>query len=321
MRHKSLIFKRSASGILGAFFKIAMRQSRAATSLVLFISFVASLLLLSAVSWADDSDGSPQWCTQAKTKVETLICENGQLGDYDRELTAYYEALLKTLDPSDQSDLIQSQKKWIAEREQCGSTAKAAEKLVICVGTRIRERIDLIRKRIQETAAEKRLSEFAKFDLRTFKAPAFEFQYPSSWHLKTTADGGISLESESQEMTLGFEKTVTSPEKCAYEEPGLSENEIRRFFFMGKMQIGGHEFDTFHRGWIPNGEVRSYYGFFNGRCFTIVVFDDSYSPRKCGSLDDVNKRADCEIAELEAKDLMAYSDGVIRTIRFLHDQK
>ena len=38
MRHKSLIFKRSASGILGAFFKIAMRQSRAATSLVLFIS-------------------------------------------------------------------------------------------------------------------------------------------------------------------------------------------------------------------------------------------------------------------------------------------
>jgi uncharacterized protein len=193
MRHKSLIFKRSASGILGALFKIAVRQSRAATVLVLFISFVAGLLSLSAVSWADDSDGSPQWCTQAKTKVEILICENGQLGDYDRELTAYYEALLKTLDPSVQSDLVQSQKKWIAQREQCGSTAKAAEELVICVGTRIRERIDLIRKRIQETAAEKRLSEFANFDLRTFKAPAFEFQYPSSWHLKTRADSGISL--------------------------------------------------------------------------------------------------------------------------------
>ncbi|MGH9494637.1 MAG: hypothetical protein ACRD3B_06535, partial [Candidatus Sulfotelmatobacter sp.] len=64
--------------------------SRAATGLVLFISLVAGLLSLSVISWADDSDGSPRWCTQAKTKVEKLICENGQLGDYDRELTAYY---------------------------------------------------------------------------------------------------------------------------------------------------------------------------------------------------------------------------------------
>ena len=240
MRHKSLIFRRSASGRSGALFKIAMRQSRAATGLVLFFFFVAGLLSLSAVSWADDSDGSPEWCTRAKTKVETLICENEQLGDDDRELTAYYGALLKTVEPSVRSELVQSQKKWIAEREQCGSSAKAAEELVICVGTRIRERIDLIRKRLQETA-EKRLSEFAKFDLRTFKAPAFEFRYPSSWQLETTEDGGISFKTESQKMTLGFEKTVTSPEKCAYEEPGLSEDEIRRSFFKGKMRIGGHE--------------------------------------------------------------------------------
>ena len=295
--------------------------SRAATGLVLFISLVAGLLSLSVLSWADDSDGSPQWCTQAKTKVEKLICENGQLGDYDRELTAYYEALLKTVEPSAQSDLVQSQKKWIAEREQCGSTAKTAEELVSCVDTRIHQRFDLIRKRMQETVAEKRLSEFAKFKLKTFKDTAFEFQYPNSWHLETTEDGGISLRSEPQEMILGFEKTETSPKKCTYEEQGLSEDEIRRFFYAGKMQIGGQEFNTFHRSWIPSGEARIYYGFFNGHCFTIGVSDNSHSSRKCGSIDDGKDRADCEIAEFEAKDLMAYSDGVIRTLRFLHDQK
>lgn len=294
-----------------------MRHSRAATGLILFISLVGGLLSLSALSWADDSDDSPQWRTQAKTKVEKLICENGQLGDYDRELTAYYEALLKTVEPSAQSDLVQSQKRWIAKRKRCGSTATTADELVICVSASIRQRIDLIRKRIQETAAEKRLSEFAKFKLKTFKGPGFEFQYPSSWLLGTTEDGGISLKSEPQEMTLGFDKTVTSPKECTYKEPGTSEDDIRHFFYTGKMQIGGQEFATFHRSWIPSGDGRSYYGFFNGHCFTIGVSDDSWSSRKCGSIDNGKDRADCEIEELEAKDLMAYSGRVIRTIHFL----
>lgn len=170
-----------------------MRHSGAAKSLVLFISLVGVLLSLPVLSWAVDSNDSPQWCAQAKTKVEKLICENGQLGDDDRELTAYYEAFLKTVGPSAQPDLVQSQKKWIAKRERRGSTATTADELVICVGASISQRIDRIRKRIQETVAEKRLSEFAKLKLKTFKGPAFEFQYPSSWLLGTTEDGGITL--------------------------------------------------------------------------------------------------------------------------------
>ena len=133
-----------------------MRHGRAATGLVLLISSVGGLLSLSVLSWADDSDDSPQWCTQAKTKVEKLVCENEQLGAYDRELTAYYEALRKTVEPSAQSDLVQSQKKWIAKRERCGSTATTADELVICVGASILQRIDRIRRRIQETAADRK---------------------------------------------------------------------------------------------------------------------------------------------------------------------
>jgi len=117
-------------------------------------------------------------------------------------------------------------------------------------------------------------------------------------------------------MVLGFQKTVTSRKKCTYEEVGFSEDEIRRFFYAGKVRIGGRQFNTFHRSWIPSGEAQIYYGFFNGHCFTIGVSDNSHSTRKCGSIDDGKDRADCEIAELEAKDLIAYSDGVIRTIRF-----
>ena len=297
-----------------------MRHSRAATGLVLFISLVAALLSLSVLSWADDSEGPPQWCKQAKTKVEKLICDNGELGDYDRELTAYYEALLKMVEPSAESDLVQSQKKWIAERERCGSTAKATEELVNCVDTRMHQHYDFIRRRMQEAVAEKRLSEFAKFKLKTFKNTAFEFQYPSSWQLETTEDGTVSLKSDPEDgMSLGFEKTVSDPKKCTYEEEGLSEDQVRKFFYQGEMRIGGQEFGVFYRSWIPSGAGHHYYGFFNERCFSIHVGDDSHSSRKCGSVDGGKARADCEIAELEAKDLMAYSVGVLRTLRFLHD--
>ncbi len=294
--------------------------SRAARGLVLFIPFVAGLCSLSVLSWADDSNGSPQWCAKAKTKVEELICD-GPLRELDRELSAFYETLVKIIEPSAKSSLVQSQRKWIAERERCSVTATKPAELVDCVETKIRQRLDFIRKRLQETVAEKRSLEFAKFQLKTYKDTGFEFQYPGFWHLEITEGGGISLKSDPEEMFLGFEKTVTDPKKCTYEEEGLSEDEVRRFFYEGKRRIGGQEFDIFYRSWIPSGKDRHYYGFFNGRCFSIHVSDNSRAPSNCGRIDDGEGRANCEIGELEAKDLMGYSEGVLRTLRFLHVRK
>jgi len=294
--------------------------SKKTTGLILFYSAVAALFPLSVLSWADHLDGSPHWCEKAKTKVEKLICGAGQLGEFDRELAAYYEALLKMVAPGARSDLVQSQKKWIAEREQCGAAAKNAEDLVSCVDTKIHQRSDLLRKDLQERNVEKRLSEFSKFKLKTFKNAAFGFQYPGSWQLETTQDGEVSLKSEPEEMILGFERSVTSSNKCTYSEEGLSEDEIRSFFYKGKKRIGGQEFNTFYRGWLPSGEDRHYYGFFNGRCFAIHVSDNSQAAGNCGRIDDGEEGANCEIAELKAKDLMAYSEGVIRTLRFLNGQ-
>jgi len=294
-----------------------MRHSRAATGLVLFSSLVAGLLSLSVLSWADDLDGPPQWCTKAKTKVEKLICENEQLGLHDQELAAYYEFVLKEVEPRAQSDLVQSQKKWITERERCTAAARKSEELVQCVVTKIAQRLDFLRKRLQETIAEKRALEFAKLQLKTYKDAGFEFQYPGSWHLEIAEDGRVSLNSDPEEgMSLGFEKTVSDPKKCTYEEEGLSEDQVRKFFYQGKMRIGGQEFDVFYRSWIPSGNERHYYGFFDGRCFSIHVGDESHSSRKCASIDEGKARAGCEIAELEEKDLMAYSVGILRTLRF-----
>jgi len=290
--------------------------------LVLFLSLVGGLFSLSVLSWADDSDGSPQWCLKAKTKVEKLICEEGgQVGEYDQELGVFYETLLKMVEPSTKSDLVQAQKRWIAEREQCGATAEKVEDLVSCVYTKINQRSDLLLKDIAERNIEKRVSEFNKFSLRTFKDTAFEFQYPSSWRLETTEDGRISLRSQRENMILGFRKTVTSSTQCTYSEGDASEDEIRRDFYAGKKQIGGREFEAFNRSWIPSGEDRHYYGFFNGRCFAIDVSDNSGAPSNCNRIDIGRGRANCLIAGLEAKDLMAYSDAVIRTLRFLSHQK
>jgi hypothetical protein len=197
-------------------------------------------------------------------------------------------------------------KKWIAERERCSATARNAEELVDCVDTKIRQRLDFIRKRLQKTVAEKRALEFAKFQLKTYKDTGFEFQYPDSWHLEMTEDGGIRLKSDPEEMFLGFDKTVTDPKKYTYKEEGLSEDQVRSFFYEGKRPIGGQEFDIFYRSWIPSGKDRHYYGFFNGRCFSIHVSDNSRAASNCGRIEDGEERANCKIAELEAKDLMGY---------------
>jgi len=287
--------------------------------LVLFCPLVAGLFSHPVLSRADDSDDAPRWCINAKTKVEKLICE--QLGPHDQELGVYYETLLKMVEPRAKSDLVRSQKRWIAERGQCGAIAKTPEELGDCVSTKIHQRSDLLQKDIAEMNSEKRLSEFNKFDLKTFKDTAFEFQYPSSWHLETTEDGRISLKNEAEDMILGFEKAVTSAQQCTYSEEHTSEDQIRRDFYVGKVQIGGREFERFDRGWLPSGHDEHYYRFFDGHCFVVDVSDNSTAPSNCSHYGAGSSEAICVIAELEAKDLMAYSDAVIRTVSFLSDKK
>ena len=287
--------------------------------LVLLCSLVACLFARPALSRASQSDDSPRWCTNAKTKVEKLICE--KLGPYDQEMGLYYETLLKIVEPSAKSNLVRSQKRWMAEREQCGATAKTPESLNNCVSTKIRQRSDLLRRDIAGLNSEKRLSEFNGFDLRTYRDIAFEFKYPSTWHLETTEDGRVRLTNEGENMILGFGKAVTSAPQCTYSEADTSEDQIRRDFYTGKKQIGGREFERFDRSWLPSGHDEHYYRFFKGRCFAIDVSDNSTATSNCFHVGPGSWEANCVIKELEAKDLVAYSDAVLRTVRFSTGKK
>jgi uncharacterized protein YecT (DUF1311 family) len=295
-----------------------MISCRHAGAFVLLCFSGACLFARPAFSWPRQSDDTPRWCIDAKTKVEKLICE--QLGPNDQQLGLYYETLLKMIEPSAKSDLVRSQKKWIAEREQCGAIAKTPEDLHNCVSTKIQQRSELLRKELAELTSEKRLSEFNELQLRTYRDSAFEFRYPSSWRLETTEDGRIILKNDGEDMVLGFEKNVASPQQCIYSEGNTSEDEIRRDFYTGKTQIEGQEFERFDRGWLPSGHDEHYYRFFNGRCFAIDISDNSTASANCFHLGPGSWEATCVIEELEAKDLMAYSDAVIRTVRFLSDK-
>jgi hypothetical protein len=139
--------------------------------------------------------------------------------------------------------------------------------------------------------------------------------------LETAEDGRISLKNEGEDMVLGFEEGVTSPARCTYSEADLSEDEVRRDFYKGKKQIGGRDFERFDRGWLPSGHDEHYYRFFKGRCFAVDVSDNSTAPSNCSHGGSGSYEAICVIAELEAKDLMAYSDAVIKTVSFVSDKK
>jgi hypothetical protein len=236
-------------------------------------------------------------------------------------MSLYYETLLKIVEPSAKSNLVRSQKRWMAEREQCGATAKTPESLNNCVSTKIRQRSDLLRRDIAGLNSEKRLSEFNGFDLRTYRDIAFEFKYPSTWHLETTEDGRVRLTNEGENMILGFGKAVTSAPQCTYSEADTSEDQIRRDFYTGKKQIGGREFERFDRSWLPSGHDEHYYRFFKGRCFAIDVSDNSTATSNCFHVGPGSWEANCVIKELEAKDLVAYSDAVLRTVRFSTGKK
>lgn len=275
---------------------------------------LASLVPFSSSVRANETGNG--WCAKAKTNVEHAICDGGQLLAFDETLSVYYRELLRISEPQAKTELVDSQRGWIAERERCAQSTKTDEKLVECVDKKIQKRTGELTERIGRVLAEKRWQEFQGFKRKTYRAERFEFQYPADWKLKVQPDGRIQLRDERETMLIGVSKTVKSARGCVYSEPDTSEEEIRRSFYSGKRTIGGQEFERFDRGWIPSGEERHFFKYRDGGCFEIDVSDNSEAAGNCGRLDDGAERADCEIAKMDAKDLMAYSDGVIRTFRF-----
>ena len=78
--------------------------------------------------------------------VEKAICPDPALKAVDDELGAAYGALKAALAEADQKMMTMSQKRWIAQREDCGSEV---EDVTACVKEKTAERLALIAGRRQ----------------------------------------------------------------------------------------------------------------------------------------------------------------------------
>lgn len=62
-------------------------------------------------------------CQKAATRVEKLICENGQLGRLDSRLDSAYRLALNEAYPAEKPQLVSAQKQWLRSvRDRCDTT-------------------------------------------------------------------------------------------------------------------------------------------------------------------------------------------------------
>lgn len=99
-------------------------------------SLVALPFLLAASSHALAFD-----CAKAKTGVEKAICADPALKALDDALAAAYGAVKAGLAEADQKMMTNSQKRWIARREGCGT---GGQDLAVCVKQKTEERLVLL---------------------------------------------------------------------------------------------------------------------------------------------------------------------------------
>ncbi|WP_366929712.1 lysozyme inhibitor LprI family protein [uncultured Thiodictyon sp.] len=78
-------------------------------------------------------------CAAATTQSESAICRDPGLCALDRDLAALYSTRRQGLPDASSKSLRDSQRRWLAERNKCGSD-------VGCLATRYRERIVWLRK-------------------------------------------------------------------------------------------------------------------------------------------------------------------------------
>lgn len=80
-------------------------------------------------------------CAKAKTAVEKAICDDPALKRLDDELAQAYLAVKEASAPGEQKMLVQSQKRWIARRENCGDSEEGVN---ACVARETGERLGLL---------------------------------------------------------------------------------------------------------------------------------------------------------------------------------
>ena len=89
-------------------------------------------------------------CSKAKTKIESLICENKDLANSDYTLSSLYKILKKR----NVQELVTSQKEWIIDRDSCESVENPKE----CLLNKYQERILIFEQYILKSQDNKNLA-------------------------------------------------------------------------------------------------------------------------------------------------------------------
>ncbi|RYH10071.1 caspase family protein [Tropicimonas sp. IMCC6043] len=76
----------------------------------------------------------PNWCPEAQTPTEVVICRDARLATLDMRLTAVYLERLYALDSTARAQLKENQRTWLADRDRCGADVQ-------CVMQAYQERI------------------------------------------------------------------------------------------------------------------------------------------------------------------------------------
>jgi uncharacterized protein len=72
-------------------------------------------------------------CKKAKTDIEKLICSDKELSKLDDELNKAYKELLNKTNENDKKMIIQEQRDWIKERDNCAHSSDAYGPFLYCM--------------------------------------------------------------------------------------------------------------------------------------------------------------------------------------------
>jgi uncharacterized protein len=90
-----------------------------------------------------DNTAKPSFnCDVAETPAENAICADAALADKDLRLNELYKEALSSATGSRRTDLVRSQKTWLANRDNCDRTV-----IVSCVSELYDRRIEQLQRR------------------------------------------------------------------------------------------------------------------------------------------------------------------------------
>ncbi|WP_407150436.1 lysozyme inhibitor LprI family protein [Bradyrhizobium sp. ORS 86] len=109
------------------------------------------ILMLSVVGFTPDPGHAASYsaldCAKASTAAETTICKSYALGQDEARVATLFGVLTSLVAMGQRSDLVDTQRRWIASRERCGSNAECLSRVYATRINELSQALDALAKR------------------------------------------------------------------------------------------------------------------------------------------------------------------------------